>query len=38
MSGSYSNNCEVKYFKYFANSVCTEEDLAKLADCSDDDC
>jgi len=24
-SGSYKNNCKVKYFKYFQNSVCSKE-------------
>jgi len=36
--GPYKNNCKVAYFKYFAGCALKEEDIAKLADCSDDSC
>jgi len=34
---SYKNNCEVKYFKYFANSVCTGDEVKRHAKCMDID-
>jgi len=37
-SGSYRNNCLVKYVKYFPNAVCTVDESAKLQDCSADKC
>jgi len=38
LSGSYVNNCQVKYLKYFTNSICSDAEIKKLADCSADKC
>jgi len=37
-SSSYYNNCRVKYVKYFPNAICTDDEIKKFADCSDDKC
>jgi len=37
-SGSYYNNCKVKYFKHFAGQACTNNEINKFADCSADKC
>jgi len=37
-SSSYVNNCDVKYFKYFANSICSDAEISTHRDCSADGC